>query len=98
MRLYSSIQPTSTSRSPRKGSRPVVSVSRTIARMSSGSKRIDGESGPPSRHLNDLRQNVLDLRPHRVEPVRRIHHEIGALALLGVGHLPRQDGIEPFGI
>ena len=48
----------------------------------------------PLRHLNDLGQNVADLRAHRVEAVRGIHHEIRALALFGVGHLPRQDGIE----
>jgi hypothetical protein len=26
--------------------------------------------------------------------VRRIHHEIGALALFRIGHLPRQDGVQ----
>ena len=56
--------------------------------------RNDGESGSPPRHLNSLFENVADSRPHRIEPVRGIHHEIGALALFGVGQLPRQDGVE----
>src|SRR5262249_35531990 len=95
MRLNSSTQPTSTSRSPRKGSRPVVSVSRTISRISLG-PGISGESAPPPRHLNDLIQNVADTRPHGVKPVRSIHHEIGPLALLGVRQLPGEKSVELF--
>src|SRR5215471_15310870 len=92
MRLKISTHPISTRRSPRRGSRPVVSVSRTISRMTQNALR--SESASPLRHLNDLGQNVLDLRAHRIEPVRRIHHEIGALALFAVGHLLGDDGIE----
>src|SRR6478609_5156998 len=94
MRLKISTQPISTSRSPRKGSRPVVSVSRTISRMRS--KTGKSESGSSPRHLSSLIQDVADSRAYRVEPVRRIHHEIRALALFGVGQLPRQDGVELF--
>src|SRR5690348_12302125 len=43
MRLNSSIQPTSTRRSPRRGSRPVVSVSRTISRIRSRQLQHDLE-------------------------------------------------------
>src|SRR5581483_6409 len=95
MRLNSSTQPTSTRRSPRRGSRPVVSVSRTISRMGSLPTSY-GESGSPLRHLNDCGQNVLDLRAHGAESAGRIHDEIGALALFSVGHLPGEDGIEFF--
>src|SRR6266403_5345357 len=95
MRLKISMQPISTRRSPRKGSRPVVSVSRTISRMNLPEPVIS-ESGPPPRHLNNLGQNVLDPRAHGVETVGGIHHEIRTLALFGIGHLPRQDGIELF--
>src|SRR5215475_6636714 len=96
MRLNSSMQPTSTRRSPRIGSRPVVSVSRTISRMDWWLE--SGESGPPFRHFNNLGQDVLDLRADRIKPVRGIHDEIRALALLRIGHLPRNNGIELFGI
>ena len=58
--------------------------------------RKSGESDSPPRHLSSLVQNVPDLGAHGVEAVRGIHHEIGALALFGVGHLPRQDGVELF--
>ena len=30
-----------------------------------------------------------------LESARAIHHEIGPPALFRVGHLPRQDGLEP---
>src|SRR6516162_6847760 len=95
MRLKSSIQPTSTSRSPRKGSRPVVSVSRTISRISLETK-ISGESDPPPRHFNNLIQNVADTRPHGIKTMRSIHHEIGPLALLGIRQLPRKNSVELF--
>ncbi len=55
---------------------------------------LQGESGSPLRHLNDLGQNVADCCAHRVQSMRRIHHEIRALALFGIGQLPRQDGVE----
>ena len=81
------MQPISTSRSPRSGSRPVVSVSRTISRMDLRNRRL-GESGSPLRHLNDLGQNVADCRAHRVQSVRRIHHEIRACAFRHVAAAP----------
>src|SRR5229473_8124272 len=94
MRLTISTQPISTSRSPRSGSRPVVSVSRTISRISY--YRTNDESGSSSRHLSSLIDNVPDSRTHGVEAVRSIHHEIRAFALFCVGQLPRQDGGELF--
>src|SRR3981081_2467489 len=97
MRLRISTQPISTSRSPRKGSRPVVSVSRTISRIDDKPQRVkgsNGESGSPLRHLNSLAENVPDSCTHRIESVRGIHHEIRAPAFFGIGQLPRQDGIE----
>src|SRR5713226_2238694 len=94
MRLKISIQPISTSRSPRSGSRPVVSVSRTISRISYN--RTNDESGSSLRHLSSLIQNVPDSGTHRVKAVRGIHHEIRTFALFGVGQLPRQDGVELF--
>src|SRR5580692_7709269 len=94
MRLKISTQPISTSRSPRSGSRPVVSVSRTISRMGWQTER--DESGSTPRHLNSLVQNVPDSRAHRIKAVRRIHYEIRAFALFGVGQLPRQDGVKLF--
>src|SRR6478752_10632539 len=93
MRLSISTQPISTRRSPRSGSRPVVSVSRTISRMIQEAVS-GGESGSPLRHLNNLGQDVRDLGTHWVESVRRIHHEIGTLALFRVGCLLGDDGVE----
>src|SRR5258706_13729217 len=94
MRLTISTQPISTSRSPRSGSRPVVSVSRTISRMNYTAE--NDESGSPPRHLNSLVQNVPDSQAHGVESIGCIHHEISAAAFFGVGQLPREDGIELF--
>src|SRR5215813_5351195 len=92
MRLNSSTQPTSTSRSPRRGSRPVVSVSRTISRISRQEQKL--ESSPPPRHFSSLRQNVPDTLPHGIESMGGIHDEIGALAFFGIGRLPRQDRLK----
>src|SRR6267154_5270748 len=94
MRLKISTQPISTSRSPRSGSRPVVSVSRTISRISCN--RTYDESGSSLRHLSSLIENVPDSRTHRVEAVRSINHEIRTFALFGVGQLPGQDRLELF--
>src|SRR6202795_4908004 len=52
------------------------------------------ESGSSRRHLNSLVQHVPDSRTHGVKTVRGSHHEMRALALFGVGHLPRQDSVE----
>src|ERR1700722_270731 len=94
MRLKISTQPISTSRSPRSGSRPVVSVSRTISRIKfvPGS----GESGSPLRHLSSLLQDVPDSCAYRLKAIGGIHHEIGAGTLFGVGQLPRENGVELF--
>src|SRR3977135_4256874 len=94
MRLKISTQPISTSRSPRNGSRPVVSVSRMISRMNV--EPGNSESGTSPRHFNSLVKNVPDSCAHRIEAVRGIHHEIRALAFFGVGQLSRQDGVELF--
>src|ERR1700732_1612007 len=94
MRLKISTQPISTRRSPRNGSRPVVSVSRMISRMEDGPE-ID-ESGSSLRHLSSLVQNVPDSRPHRIKAVRGIHDKIRAFALFDVRQLARQDGAKPF--
>src|SRR5471032_3593179 len=56
--------------------------------------RRSGESGSSPRYLNSLSENVPDSGTHGIETVRCIHHEMRALALFGVGQLPRQDGIE----
>src|SRR5664279_3826654 len=95
MRLKISTQPISTSRSPRNGSRPVVSVSRTISRMTTNRK--SGESDSPLRHLNNLGQNVPDSDAHGVKTVRGIHYEIRAPAFFGIGRLSRQDRIKHLG-
>src|SRR6266849_5291439 len=94
MRLKISTQPISTSRSSRSGSRPVVSVSRTISRISYN--RTFDESGTSLRHLSSLIQHVPDSRAHGVETVRGIHHEIRTFALFGVRQLPRHDRVELF--
>src|ERR1700682_4525907 len=94
MRFKISTQPISTSRSPRSGSRPVVSVSRTISRMNY--KAGKGESGSPPRHFNSLIQNVPNSCAHGIESMGSIHHEIRTFALFGVGQLPRQDSVELF--
>src|SRR5579872_5953850 len=101
MRLKISTQPISTSRSPRKGSRPVVSVSRTISRMevrepTRKDERDEGESGSPGRQFSSLNQNVANSRADGIKTVRGIHHEMRPLSLLGVGHLPRQNAGELF--
>src|SRR5580704_11879309 len=94
MRLKISTQPISTSRSPRNGSRPVVSVSSTISRINSCPG--NDESGSPLRHLSSLLQNVPDPCAYRLKTIGCIHHEIGAGALFRVGQLPREDGVELF--
>src|SRR4051794_37755143 len=95
MRLNISTQPISTRRSPRNGSRPVVSVSRIISRMVC-SREPNGESGSPPRHFNSLGENVADSGAHGINAMRCIHHEIRAFAFFGVWQLPLQDGIEFF--
>src|SRR5258705_260285 len=94
MRFKISTQPISTSRSLLSGSRPVVSVSRTISRISTTAR--NDESGSPPRHFNSLIENVPDSCAHGIESVGGIHHEIRAFAFFGVWQLPRQKGIEPF--
>src|SRR6201746_747230 len=94
MRVKISTQPISTSRSPRKGSSPVVSVSRMISRMRL--KTGKSESGSPSRHFNSLVENVPNSCAHGVETVGGIHHEIGTPAFLRVRQLPSEDGVELF--
>src|SRR5262245_37739295 len=95
MPLTSSTQPISTSRCPWKGSSPVVSVSSTITRIfRSRSRRAARESPPPLRHCSDGGEDRTHLGAGGVESMRGVHDKIGAGALLGVGHLPRQNGLE----
>src|SRR5258708_84154 len=92
MRMKISTQPISTSRSPRRGSSPVVSVSRMISRMDP--YPAAGESRTPPRHLSSLDEDFPDSCTYRIKSMGRIHHEIGTSALFGIGQLPRQNGIE----
>src|SRR5580700_6705906 len=95
MRLKISTQPISTNRSPRNGSSPVVSVSRTISRMEYGAAE-KGESGSPTLHFSSLIQNVANSRTHWIKTTRRIHYEMRAPSFFGVGHLPCQDRLKLF--
>src|SRR5581483_692342 len=104
MPLTSSTQPSSTRRWPWAGSRPVVSVSRTISRIvlplslrarRFAASRNDNESlSSPFWHLSHLRQNFTHLRPRRFVSLPAIHDEIGARALVGVRHLLGQQRVE----
>src|SRR5690349_22192148 len=109
MRLNSSMQPISTTRSPVRGSRPVVSVSSTISRMcflrlahdlfpKTGAHFSGSCAGPritPSaRHSSNSAQNAMNLRPGGIEAARAIHYEMGAAALFLVGGLLGENGIE----
>src|SRR4051812_27700284 len=85
MRLSSSTQPTSTIRSPLFGSRPVVSVSRTISRM---------DALFPIRWRRDNLQDITHLRTGVIETLRGIHHEIGTAAFFCVRYLLGDDGLE----
>src|SRR6059058_855904 len=82
MWLTSSTAPISTMRCAWPGSRPVVSVSRMISRMSV--VRI-------SRKLCD---NITDLGEGVIAPLRAVHNEIGAGAFLRVGRLASEQRIE----
>src|SRR5712692_4678237 len=82
MQLMSSIQPISTTRWPRKGSRPVVSVSSTISRMVL----------PRAFGLREGSQNRSHLLARRREAAGRVDHEIGAFALFRIRHLLRDNG------
>src|SRR5215210_4456069 len=84
MRLKISTQPISTMRSPPAGLSPVVSVSKTISRTPALSSRGEAETS----------ENMADLRFSCGQIAAGLDDEIGALALVRVGHLPRQDGIE----
>src|SRR5437660_10960942 len=90
MRLNSSTQPISTTRSPVSGSRPVVSVSSTISRIERSGPRIT----PPARHSSDRAQNAMDLRPGGIEGARAIHYEMRAAAFFLVGGLLRVSRVE----
>ena len=52
------------------------------------------ESVSPGRHFSSLGQNVANSRPHGIETVRGIHHEMRAFSFFGVRHLPRQNGLK----
>src|SRR5262249_47471788 len=108
MRLNSSMQPISTTRSPVRGSRPVVSVSSTISRMyflplahdlfpKTGTHFSGSCAGPRitfARHSSNGAQNAMNLRPGGIEAARAIHYEMGAAALFLVGRLFGEDRVE----
>src|SRR5689334_3775194 len=76
------MHPSSTSRWPWAGSRPVVSVSRTISRM-----LCAVESVTPFWHFSYSRKNFTYLRTCRIESFRCIHDEIRAFSFFRVRHL-----------
>src|SRR6266540_4148648 len=82
MWLMSSIAPISTTRWPCAGSRPVVSVSRMISRMS------------VIRISHERRHNITNLGKGMLGRFRRIHNEIDPGALFFVGHLVGDEGLE----
>src|SRR5690606_38143179 len=94
MKSSISRQAISTSRSPVAGSKPVVSVSRTISRA----MRLVCRASPwPSTCLLTRPQGSDDLAhlgSRRLQPLAGFDDEVGALALLGVGHLLGQDGVQ----
>src|ERR1041385_8016078 len=91
------MQPISTSRSPWRGSSPVVSVSNTISRMLvSSAVAVRAESFPPDGHLSDCYKNLSHLRPGVLDSLRAVHYEIRPPPFLGVRHLARQQGFQPF--
>src|SRR5690606_12613171 len=87
------MQPISTIRSPLWGSRPVVSVSNTISRMSGLSRRVARLASSGHYLLHEPRDlgSGLGKRCPRVDDV------IGAAALFDIGHLQREDALEALG-
>src|SRR5665811_6032 len=88
------MQPTSTRRWPWLGSRPVVSVSRTISRMFCSLLQRARESPPPFWHCSNAGEDFTHLGAGVRETLRRIHHEIGAPPLFIIRHLVGHDGGE----
>src|SRR5271167_4664941 len=90
------MQPISTMRSPWKGSRPVVSVSKTISRIGfHSSRRLCGsESAVPPRHCSDRPQDVAHLGAGMIETLRAIHDIVRAPAFFRIRHLFGHDGVE----
>src|SRR3990172_6621487 len=83
MWLTSSSMPTSTTRWPAPGSRPVVSVSRTISRMA----RL-----LPARRAEYAVDDAADLFKGILETAAGVDDEIGPPALLRIGNLAGHDG------
>src|SRR5437660_1569973 len=98
MRLTSSMQPTSTSRCPWKGSSPVVSVSSTISRIPrlQPAPKEKAESPAPFGHCSNGVENRTDLGAGGIEALRGIHDKIGAAAFFSVRHLLSEDRFELF--
>src|SRR4029078_4522141 len=101
MRLKISMQPTSISRSPFFGSRPVVSVSRTISRIMSLSP---GYQSATPQTLVSVAADRLQFSDDRIDlgvavfaGAGGVHNEIGARALFRLRNLPRHDSFE-FGL
>src|SRR3984885_12697332 len=74
-----SIAPISTNRSPFVGSRPVVSVSRTISRI----------ANPPSRQRRNRPHQTFGLHARFVQGSVGVDHNMRAATLLGIRHLSR---------
>ena len=89
------MQPISTSRWPWTGSRPVVSVSKTISRMEP-SDRSAAENHCAATASSQPPRESPHLRARRLNSLRRIHHKIGPPALFRVRHLPRQQPFQLF--
>ncbi len=108
MRLTSSMQPISISRSPPFGLRPVVSVSRMISRMRVSDRPQDSRIARVKRRLPSGARRPSPGRPRNsamtassaawlvVDVAARVHNEIGARALFRIRHLARQQLVELF--
>src|SRR5580693_3362790 len=87
MWLSNSKQAISMMRCPSLGSRPVVSVSRTISRI-----RLP----PCLRAAAKLFRDPTHFRESVVQTLVRLNHEIGFCTLFGVRDLAGMDGLELF--
>src|SRR5262245_28203820 len=107
MRLRISTQPTSISRSPRRASRPVVSVSRTISRSiafpPNKTRTRWSSAGWASRPMLGIGlaatalqrfDDFIDLGCALGNRAARVHNEIGVRPLLTVMQLAGQDLLE----
>src|SRR4029079_8701594 len=99
MRLTSSMQPISISRSPPFGLRPVVSVSRMISRMHFDAAIREKPSSPVARISLRVAPSQrgdygIERGPARLDIGARVYIEVAAPALLGVRQLPGEQFVE----